>query len=92
MITYDASDDRTKDTEYARQWGGADPSRHCATCDKILLNDETCEFHFRIMCGWCKPPKAMGYPPCAEAMDGQISHGICKPCSEKFIKEMGEQK
>ena len=48
-----------------------------------------CEFHLRVVCSWCS--KAMGYKPCTEEVDGQISHGMCVPCGEKFKDEMERQ-
>lgn len=43
-------------------------------------------FHMRTACGWCK--KAMGYKPCAEARDGQISHGMCDECRKDWLSKV----
>ena len=39
----------------------------------------------KVVCGWCG--KDLGHEPCQKRPDGDISHGICKECSEREVRK-----
>ena len=89
--------DRLADKAYPNPYDCPEPPEvtDCEVCEMPFSDEEIRHglhqhpFHLRVVCSWCSKP--MGYKACDEEVDGQISHGICKPCGVKFNASMMDE-
>ena len=50
----------------------------------IIINRIARWWRFRRECAWCRPQRYIGGNPWAKT----ITHGMCKECSEKELREI----